>query len=91
MFDIIWLDEDNDGSEYWNEIFSTDIDFIAKLYNYKCFKYDRITQYKSDNKDYDTVRLYNSSLKELTKYILRKEWEPMGQSEISSSNDDDSK
>jgi hypothetical protein len=89
MFDIIWLDEDNDGYDYWNEIFSTDLDFITKLYDNKSFKCDRITRYKSDNKEYDTVKLYNSSLKELTKYILSKEWEPMGQTQISSSNDDD--
>jgi len=90
MFDIIWLDEDNDGCEYWNEIFSTDLDFIDKLYsNCGNFEYDRVTRYKSDSKDYDTVKLYNSSLKALTKYILNKEWEPMGQTNISSSNDDD--
>lgn len=88
-FDIAWIDEEDDGCEYWKSIYSTDTNFIRTLYDISDqFKFSRVRRYKTDGDEYDTVQLYDSDIKELIKFLLDNDWEPIGQMKISNEDDD---
>lgn len=88
-FDIAWIDEEDDGFAYWKSVYSTDTEFIRKLYDVSDqFKHNRVRRYKSESDEYDTVQLYDSNTKELMKFLLDNNWEPIGQMKISNEGDD---